>query len=224
MTTRIHNYGKAATTKMLNVSLVLALALTMTSCISGPENVVRATPAETESQAQVEPQYSQAQLDGFKAAVDQLAERRDEVTRSSSFLHPRGEFFVDQRSAVYPYIQVPSSGKPRLAVRIGYVGSSWIFWDSYILASGDLRVTNSVDYFDVQRDNGSGKVWEYYTITDQRTAREMLEAIASTSTSTLRLQGDGKSRDLQLGRDDQQIAQTILRAFAWVDWKYENPN
>ena len=179
---------------------------------------------QAEPPAPVETGYSSSELAQFQEAFDSLQESRDDIEGNTRFRDTRAEAYVDSKSAIVPFIFQRDGFEPILAVRIQYVGFSWIFWDSYIFALDDERISGSADYFDIKRDNSGGKVWEYYTFSDFgfSTTLEILEKIALSDSATLRLKGDDGSRDIQISDGDKQIAKTTADAFKWKSWEYEN--
>lgn len=61
------------------------------------------------------------------------------------------------------YIGDRGNNYPTLRLRIQYKGDSWLFIEKYIIYVDGLKYkTIETEYGDVERDNGTGGVWEWY--------------------------------------------------------------
>ena len=204
--------------RLLVVSLVSVLLLT--SCSSAP-----ATPEQTKGP--VEPSYSKSDLLQFESAFASLRVDRDDIERNTRY------FKVNYDNGFAPTIYQIDGLQPVLGIYLVYYGDSWIFWDQYIIAIDNERVAQSVSYADVARETTSSGVVESFAITDgtigvdysaSDATLELLEKIASASSVTIRLKGESRNYDIELGDDDIELAKTMANSFKWLKWQYESSN
>lgn len=195
----------------------LIISLSLAGCSQAPaENVIPPIPTETP--------YTPEELALYKEAFDGLTIERDDVEGDTTYLlSPR---FLN--SAFVPIIFQQDNSAPELVIRLRYLGESWIFWDSYVIAIDDERLTQDVAYSDVFRDAGSGRVIEAYNMTDSRlggneTTLDITGKISKANSVTVRLKGD-YDYDYVFVEDDFQRAQIFSDAFKWIRWNYDQNN
>lgn len=208
----------------------LVLAITLTTFLSGCGFEGQVETQAPESSQTVEA-YTETELKSFQEAFDSLLEIRDDIELFSRFRDARSEQYVNENTAVIPSIFQKDGAKPYINMRLQYVGFSWIFWDSYILAIDEDRVSQELGYSDVKRDNGDSQVWEYYTLSDNTISLSMLnsggmlgllEKIGNADSVILRFNGEQGSRDFQLSKQDLEIARLVVDAYKWKLWQYES--
>lgn len=166
--------------------------------------------------------YTQTQLDEFKVAKESLSPTTDSIEGITRYRDSRAQAYVDVKSAIVPSISQRDGEAPKLLLRYQYVGFSWIFWQSLVVAIDDRRLTGEFSYTDIKRDNSGGKVWEYYTQELNDSGIEMLEEMVSSTSTTIRFKGDRGTWDLVLTEEDKAMVKTTLEGYKWLLWDYES--
>ena len=129
---------------------------------------------------------------------------------------PRGSsyWYTNVRSFALPYIGTNTSGgKPWLRMIFNYTGSNWIFFEDITVAVDDERYYFYYDYFDVERDNNGGEVWEYVDDSVASYTLEMLRDIVDSETVIIRFEGDSKYRDITMSASDKEAIRQVLEAY-----------
>ena len=144
----------------------------------------------------------------------------NDVVRGMRFYYPkaipRGSdyWYTNVRSFALPYIGTNTSGgKPWLRMIFNYTGSNWIFFEDITVAVDDKRYTFYYDYFDIERDNSGGEVWEYMDDDVGSYTLEMLRAIVNAKTVIIRFEGDSKYRDITMSAGDKEAIRQVLAAY-----------
>ena len=125
--------------------------------------------------------------------------------------YSNGNWAADIRCFILPYLGQNDS-ETWLRLVYNYTGDDWVFFDTVIVAADDERFTRSFSYFDITRDNGGGDVWEYIDTDVGASDIEMLWAIANSTETLVRFQGDDYSRDFTITDADKQAIRDALTA------------
>lgn len=149
--------------------------------------------------------------------LNQMYEEEDFV-RGLSFYYPtaipRGDdyWYADQRCFVLPYLGVQGDDV-WLRLILNYTAYDWIFFEKVIIAADDQRFTESFSYWDVVRDNGGRKIWEYMDIDVGSYEIEMLWAIANSEKTVVRFEGDDYYDDFTVSASDKAAIRQMLTAY-----------
>ena len=87
--------------------------------------------------------------------------------------------------------------------------------DDVRLEVNPLRFKYS-DYYDIERDNSYGDVWEVADFAPSESDIKMLEAIANSSETIVRFEGDSKHCDLTVKSTDKQSIKDVLNAYEFL--------
>lgn len=147
-----------------------------------------------------------------KETVGKLNVKTDKVTGITWYHHPRQPYYANTRSYCLPYIGKNSSST-WLRWRLWYTGDDWVFWEKLTFVVDGTKTYKYYAYRDVTRDNGSGDVWEYVDIQVDREDRELLEAIADSTETIIRFEGDNHHYDLTVSAKDKQAIKEVLAAY-----------
>ena len=157
-----------------------------------------------------------------KARADALLAKMtkdEDKVRSMSFYYPSawsfygsGSWAADQRCFVLPYIGRDSSST-WLRIVYNYTAYDWIFFEKVIVAADDERFTKNFDYFDVTRDNSGERVWEYMDDNAGASDVEMLWAIANSTETIVRFEGDDYYHDFTVKDSDKQAIRDALTVY-----------
>ena len=145
---------------------------------------------------------------------------KTDVVRGMKFYYPkaipRGSdyWYTDVRSFMLPYIGTyTKGGTPWMRLIFNYTGSSWIFFEKVTVAVDDERYTFYYDYFDIERDNSGGEVWEYMDDNVGSYTLKMLEDIVDSETVIIRFEGDSHYRDITMSASDKTAIKEVLTAY-----------
>ena len=71
------------------------------------------------------------------------------------------------------------------------------------------------DYFDVQRANQGGKVWEWADTALSDADMEMIKAMADSQMTVIRFSGDDYQDEVIMAETDKQAIKDVLAAFEY---------
>lgn len=155
--------------------------------------------------------------------LSQMAVESDFVRNMSFYYHtqfPRGNdyWYADERSFSLPYLGVDSSSV-WLRWVCNYTASDWVFFKKITFACDDQRFYKNFSYFDVTRDNSGGKVWEYVDVEVGTTEIQILEAIANSTNTIIRYEGDDYYRDVTVTQKDKDAIRFMLDLYVLLGGK-----
>ena len=82
-------------------------------------------------------------------------------------------------------------------------------------------MTSAFNYFDVTRDNDYGVVWEYADCPVSESDIDLLWAVANSSQTIVRFEGDDYRYDHTVSESDKQAIRDVLTAFEALSYTYE---
>lgn len=153
-----------------------------------------------------------SQLKNFKSEVDKV--------RNLSFYYPpafpystsAGYWYADERCFVLPYMGMQGDDV-WLRLVCNYTSGSWVFFEKITFAVDDQRFYETFKYSDVERDNGGGDVWEYVDLNVGKSEIEMLWAIANSTETIIRFEGDNHYRDFTVTAKDKDSIRQMLTIY-----------
>lgn len=150
-----------------------------------------------------------------RAAVASLWSRTDEVEGITWFFDRESSRYVNSGSRVVLYMGRRGEGKPWLLFSVRYTADDWLFIQSYTFNVDGRNYRISASGFgDVERDNGYGGIWEWYTTTAGTRELEIARAIANSTNAVVRYNGRQYHRDRTITNAEKQGLQKVLDAFA----------
>lgn len=126
--------------------------------------------------------------------------------------YSNGSWAADIRCFILPYLGQDDS-RTWLRLVYNYTGDDWVFYKNVIVAADDQRFTKTFNYFDIVHNNGGGDVWEYIDTDVSESDIEMLWAIANSTETLVRFQGDDYSYDFTITDGDKQAIREALTAY-----------
>lgn len=159
----------------------------------------------------------------LKAEAEQLLKGmtvEKDAVRGLSFYYPSafpyyssyGYWAADIRSFVLPYLGMQNNSV-WLRLICHYTDDDWIFFDKITFAVDDQRFYKYFSYYDVTRDNEYGDVWEYVDIEVGDSEIELLEAIANSSNTIIRFEGDDYYEDITVSDKDKKAIKQMLTVY-----------
>lgn len=151
-------------------------------------------------------------LNGMKVEKDKV--------RNMSFYYPAafpystsaGYWYADQRSFVLPYLGMQGDDV-WLRLVCNYTSGDWVFFKKITFAVDDQRFYETFKYSEVTRDNAAGDVWEYVDLDVGKSEIEMLWAIANSTETIIRFEGDDYYRDFTVKAADKESIRQILTSY-----------
>lgn len=110
-----------------------------------------------------------------------------------------------------------------LRLRIQYTADDWLFIESFAIKADDRTYNVAPDYFDVERDNGNGAIWEWYDYAVERSDVKMVQAVIASKKTILRYNGQQYYSDREITAAEKQALQNVLDAFVALGGNLENP-
>lgn len=110
-----------------------------------------------------------------------------------------------------------------LRLRIQYTGDDWLFIEKYTIRADDQRFDIDADYFDIERDNGFGAVWEWYDGLVDKRMISIIQAIIDSEKTVLRYEGKQYYSDRTITATEKQALQNVLDAFVALGGDLNNP-
>lgn len=121
-------------------------------------------------------------------------------------------YYANSRSYVLPYIGQRDSST-WLRLKFHYTGDNWLFFEKITISIDGENYYKTYSYYDVERDNGSGDVWEWVDISPTTSDIEMLKQIANSKETIVRFQGDNYHYDLTVKSSDKTAINQVLTAY-----------
>ena len=119
---------------------------------------------------------------------------------------------ADVRCFALPYLGMDDSSV-WLRFVCDYTDDDWVFFTKITFAVDDERYYKTFSYYDVTRDNAYGDVWEYVDMEVGESELELLEAIANSTETIIRFEGDTYSHDFTVSDRDKQAIQEVLDVY-----------
>lgn len=142
----------------------------------------------------------------------------EDLVRGLSFYYPKAfpmgpsYWYADQRSFVLPYLGMQGDSV-WLRLVCNYTAKDWVFFEKITYAVDGVRYYDFFSYWDVTRDNSGGKIWEYVDMDVNTSTVEMLWAIANSTTTIVRFEGDSYYRDVTISDTDKAAIRQMLTAY-----------
>lgn len=146
--------------------------------------------------------------------INALRVKTDEIRGTSSFTHSDSTEFVNSQSELYAYIVKSASGVHVLRLHIQYVAKDWLFIKRFNIKADEQVFTLTAEGIrDVERDNGSSKVWEWHDRPVGEAEKKMLVAICQAKKVLLRCEGNQYQSDRRLSDPEIHRIRTVLNAY-----------
>lgn len=166
------------------------------------------------ARAQAETQEHERQKRASQTALAKLRKERDDIKNVTYYHDKNTPREVNSRSEMYLYF-IEQGGRPvTLRLVIQYVAEDWLFIERfYIKADNHTFTIEPASQFAVERDNGEGKIWEWFDAVVDSDDYRMLQALIASKSATLRYQGKQYYMDRALSPAERQRLGNVLTAF-----------
>lgn len=151
-----------------------------------------------------------------KKRVEELTKKMrvkyDEVTEITWYFD-RTTPAYDNTNNVCLYIGKEEYSDPWLRLRIRYAGEDWLFIERYTFKVDNIAHTIEVGYFEVERDNRAGQVWEWYDCPVTANELRLVRAIILSEKTILRYEGDTYHKDRVITSAEKKALENVLNLY-----------
>ncbi|MEL6729087.1 MAG: hypothetical protein AAFP81_10040 [Pseudomonadota bacterium] len=148
--------------------------------------------------------------DKRRAILSKYRLETDKFSKTTFYTHKNSPRFLNTRSTAYLYIGIKND-RPYLRMKIIYTAGEWLFFTrAQVFADGDVRTLYSGNWHDIDRDNGSSKVWEWVDVSPTTAQISALRLISTASEATIRYDGRDYRKDVNMSRADRIALKDIL--------------
>ena len=152
----------------------------------------------------------------YKVALETLSTKTDKIEGITWYTPKQRPQYIDERCYVLPYIGQRTSHE-WVCIRYNYTGDDWIFFEDITIWVDGQLYNKSFDYSDIHRDNASGDVWENIdVVVEDDDDIDMLWAIANSTETIVRFQGDHYRHDFTITSKDKQAIQNLLIVYEYM--------
>jgi hypothetical protein len=130
-----------------------------------------------------------------------------------TWYHDRRSPRYDDRNGIFLYIGKQKRSKPWLRFRIQYAADQWLFIQEYKIKADGEYFTITPGFQEVQRDNGGGKIWEWYDCAPDEYILEMIHAMITADDAQIRHIGKQYADTRTVTRAEKESLQDVLAAF-----------
>lgn len=164
----------------------------------------------------VEKAAESARSAALERALAAMVKTRDEMRNLSFWRDRAAPRFVNSRSWLGAYIMQLDGGGTYLRMQINYLGSDWLFIKSYMFKVDGVDFRFDPESYGsdaVERDNGSGEIWEWWDVIAEGERMRFLQAVADAKTVTMRYNGSQYYRDRNIGPEERASLRRTLLAY-----------
>jgi len=111
------------------------------------------------------------------------------------------------------YIGTEKTKRPWLRFRIQYTADDWLFIQSYIIKTDNSTYTIETSYGQVETDNGSDGIWEWFDVKMDNTKYQIVKDIIDSKSVKLRYNGKQYYKDRHLTNSEKQGLRNVLNAY-----------
>jgi hypothetical protein len=176
---------------------------------SSASTTVRPTPTSSTTTTTTLPPYTDEE---YAAALEQMSVTNDAVVGSRFILaKSRPTYSNYDTFEIYITGDQTTFGGIRFLAR--YAGSDWLFFEKMIV-NVDGKVFNlNFSYDEVDRDNGSGDVWEWIDIVPSSENTMMLKLITDSKSTIVRFEGETYHNDRELTAKEKKAISDVFTVF-----------
>lgn len=125
-----------------------------------------------------------AKLNSLKSNMRFIKDKVENIT----YIQDKTSSQYVNSNSFYLYI-AENKYRKDLWLRISYTGDNWIFFNKIIFNIDGHNEYISLSYYDVEKDNNYGVVWEYVNL-DYSRYKNLIEKIINSKSTIMRLSGE----------------------------------
>ena len=101
-----------------------------------------------------------------------------------------------------------------MRLHVQYVDDDWLFVRRFTVKADEETFSVEPSRFgDLNRDNGDGKIWEWFNCPVDDELRSNLLSIVGSSDAVLRFEGDKYKKDVEITITDKNRLHTVLAVY-----------
>lgn len=154
-----------------------------------------------------------------EAALQNLTTEYDKVQQLTWYQHKNQPQYTDTCCYIYPYIGQMDSGETWLRVALNYTDAAtdagWIFFNNVIFSIDGENTTRTFSRSEIVRDNDT-EVWEIADYAPSAEDIQVLKAIASSTETIIRFQGDEYYADHTVTDREKAAITDVLTAYDFL--------
>lgn len=154
--------------------------------------------------------YAQAEKEARLVVLSRLKRQVDDFNGLTFYTSRAEPEYADTRSYLLPYIATKGS-LVTLRVELHYTSDSWLFVQRARLNVDGEQIDFNVPQSAWKRDNDS-EIWEWVDVVVDSRMRELLEAVANSKKTIIRLDGQQYYDDFTVSERDKAAIREILLA------------
>jgi hypothetical protein len=153
-----------------------------------------------------------AEKERLANATKKLRTSVDEI-KGITWYYSKGTPQYTNYNSFHLYMGKENNGKPWLRFRIQYTADDWLFIESYVIKTDNNSYTISPSHGEVETDNGSGGIWEWYDVQLDSKLYNIVKDVITSKSVKLRHNGKQYYKDRTINEKEKQGLQEILNAF-----------
>ncbi len=163
-----------------------------------------------EEKAKIEKE--KAEKERLANATKKLRTKFDDI-KGITWYYDKGTPQYTNYNSFHLYMGKEKAGKPWLRFRIQYTADDWLFIQSYVIKTDNDSYTISTSYGEVETDNGSGEIWEWYDVPMNNKLYNIVKDVIKSKQVKLRHNGKQYYKDRTITEKEKQGLQNILDAY-----------
>lgn len=153
-----------------------------------------------------------AERDRLANATKKLKTKYDDI-RNITWYYDKSTPTYTNYNSFHLYMGKEKSGIPWLRFRIQYTADDWLFIESYIIKTDNGSHTITTKYGEVEKDNDSGDIWEWYDVPLNNETYNIIKDVINSQTVKLRYNGKQYYKDRTITATERQGLKNILDAY-----------
>lgn len=153
-----------------------------------------------------------AEKERLANATKKLRTKYDDI-KGITWYYDKGTPQYTNYNSFHLYMGKEKTGKPWLRFRIQYTAEDWLFIQSYVIKTDNDSYTISTSYGEVETDNGSGDIWEWYDVPIDNRLYNIVKDVIRSKSVKLRHNGKQYYKDRTISEKEKQGLQNILDAY-----------
>ena len=166
-------------------------------------------------------QWYKPTLSEYRSALSRMTIKTDSI-QGITWAEPKSSPSYSDVNHLWAYVGCTDSSscepgsRGNLRLKIQYGGTDWLFITEYHFnIDGDNATYDfNLDYGDVKRDNGNGRVWEYYDALAEPTVNQdyfnLIQTLADSKNAVYRASGDQHYQDFVVTQSEKSALKDSL--------------
>ncbi len=146
------------------------------------------------------------------AALKKMRTQIDDI-KGITWYYDKSTPKYDNTNNIHLYIGQEKTGNPWLRLRIRYSSSDWLFIESYNIKADSSVFTISTSYGDVERDNSSGSIWEWYDSNVDNNILVIVNSLIDAKNVKIRYNGQKYYNEKTVSQKEKRALKNVLDAY-----------